>query len=169
MQHAKHFSLDVRDAVERVQQQSAGTGIQRQRHGVDGEVAAAQVFVDGGGSNAGWLARLVVALGASHVQLGANVARHQQVERAQLLVGALHRNARLLQFLFELERVALDAEIDVTDGKAGDQVADAAAGEVEIQARALGNFLYQVHATLLVRGEPGFHAINVVCHLNVCF
>ena len=89
------------------------------------------------------------------------------MERPQVLVDALHRNASFLQFFLQLKRIALDAEIDVADGEAGDEVADGAAGEVEIQARVPGNFLNQVHTTLLVRCEPGLHAIDVVCHLNV--
>ncbi len=46
----------------------------------------------------GRLAGLVVDLGASHVQLGAHVARHQQLERPQIFVDTLHRNAGFLQF-----------------------------------------------------------------------
>ena len=72
-----------------------------------------------------------------------------------------------LQILLQLERIALDAKVDIANGKAGDKVADSSAGEIEVQSRIPGYFLNQIHTALLIRCEPGFHAIDVVCHLNV--
>ena len=89
------------------------------------------------------------------------------MQRPEVFVNTLHRNTRLLQFLLQLKRITLNAQVDVADGKSSDQIADGAAGEIEVQARVLGNVLNQVHTTLLVRCEPGFHAIDVICHLNV--
>ena len=42
------LSFEIGDAVERIEQQTAGSFVQRERHGVDGEVATAQVLVNRG-------------------------------------------------------------------------------------------------------------------------
>src|SRR5579859_2064659 len=42
------FGFDVRHAIEWVDEQSARAFVQRERHGVTGEIAPAQVFMDGG-------------------------------------------------------------------------------------------------------------------------
>ena len=128
VQNAQDLGFDVGDSVEGIEQQSPRAGIERQRHGVDGEVAAAQVLVDGGRRDGRRLARLVVDLRARHVQLGPDIARHQQVKNAQVLVHPLYADASFFQLFLELERIALDAEVDVADGKASDQIADGAAG-----------------------------------------
>jgi len=50
----------------------------------------------------------------------------------------------------QLERVALEGEIEVADGKAGEDVADGAAGEVDIEARCAREFLDQDDAINMV-------------------
>src|ERR1039458_2021738 len=120
-----------------------------------------------GGRSDDRLSRLVIRLAPGHVQFRPHVTWHQQMQAAQFLVDALYGKAGLLQFFLELKRITLHAEIDVPDGETSDEVADGAAGEVQIQTRVSGNLLNQVHTTLLVRCEPGLHAIDIVWHLNV--
>ncbi len=59
VQNADQLGFNIGDAVERIEQQSARTFIQRQRHGVDGEIAAAQIFVNGRWGDDRRLARLL--------------------------------------------------------------------------------------------------------------
>src|ERR1700731_2544162 len=75
MQNADNLGLDVGDAVEGIEEQPAGSFIQRERHGVDGEVAATQVVVNGRGGYQGSLARLLKAFGSRHADLSASIAR----------------------------------------------------------------------------------------------
>ena len=109
---------------------AAGTRVQRQRHSVDREVAAAQILVNGRGSDGRWFARLVIDFRARHVQLGADIARHQELESPQVFVHALDRNPGFLQILLQLERISLNAQVDVADGKSSHQIADGATGEI---------------------------------------
>src|SRR5581483_8337246 len=67
-------------------------------------------------------------------------------------------------FLLKLEGIALDSEVEIADGKTGDDVADGAAGKVNIQPLNPGQFLNQTYSTLLFRREPGFHGVDVISH-----
>ncbi len=80
MQDAEQLGFDIGSAVERIHQQAARARIQRQGHGVDGEIPAAQVFDEGGGRNYRRLARLLVVLDARHADFGAHVAGQAQVQ-----------------------------------------------------------------------------------------
>ena len=68
------------------------------------------------------------------------------------------------RFFLQLERIALNGEVEVADGEAADDVADGAAREVKIHARGAGYVLHQADALELVRGQPDFHRVNVVSH-----
>ena len=73
-------------------------------------------------------------------------------------------SAGLFEVFLQLEGIALDGEIEVADGKSADNVADSAAGEVEIHARGAGYVLDEADALQLVRRQPDFHRVNVVSH-----
>ena len=75
MQDAENLGFNISSAVERVHQQAARARIQRQGHGIDGEIPAAQVFDERGGRNDRRLARFLVVLDARHADFGANVSR----------------------------------------------------------------------------------------------
>ena len=164
MQDADDFALDIGHAVEGIEEQAAGAFVERERHGVDGEVAAAQIFVDGGGRDDGGLARLLEALGARHADFGAGVAGQRDEEGAVVLFEGGDLGAGFFQFFLQFERIALDGEIEVADAEAADDVADRAAGEVKIHARGAGDVLDQADALELVRRQPDFHRVNVVSH-----
>ena len=72
--------------------------------------------------------------------------------------------AGFFQIFLQLEGIALDGEIEIADGKAADDVADGAAGEVKIHARGAGYVLHQVDALHLIRRQPKFHRVNVISH-----
>ena len=88
MQDPKNFCLDIGDAIKGVEQQAARALIQRQCHGIYGEVAASQIFLNAGGSNSGGLADLLVGFGAGHADFGADVARQHQKQCADIVVVA---------------------------------------------------------------------------------
>ena len=79
VQDAEQFGFDIGRAVEWIHQQSARARIQRQGHGIDGEIPPAQVFNEGGGGNHGRLAGFLIVLGARHADFGAHVSRQPQV------------------------------------------------------------------------------------------
>ncbi len=138
MQHADHFRFDVGDPVERIHQQPARSLVQRQGHRVNREIAAAKILNDRGRSHLRRLARLVVALRAGHRNFGANSARQRQQHAPRLAVGVTHHRSRPLQIFLQLERVALNREIQIADGKTGNDVADGAAGQIQVHPRRLG-------------------------------
>ena len=144
--------------------QAARAIVERERHGVDGEVAAAQVFVDGGGRNDWRLAGLFVTLRPGHADFGAGVAGERNVDGAGVLFDGGNFCASFFEVLLELEGIALNGEIQVADGEAADDVTDGAAGQVEIHARGAGYILHQSDALQLVRRQPEFHRVNVISH-----
>src|ERR1700722_19888363 len=164
MQDANQLGFEIGDPVERIEQESARTFVERQRHRVDGEVAAAQVFVNGGWSDDRWFAGLLKTLGAGHTDFGASIAGKRDVDGAGVFFDGGDPGAGLFQVFLELERVSLDGKIQVPDGKTADDVADGAAGEIKIHARGAGYFLDQRDALQLIRGQPEFHGVNVISH-----
>ena len=164
MQNAEKLGFDISSAVERVHQQAARTRIQRQGHGIDGEIPAAQVFDEGGGRNYRRLAGFLVVLEARHADFGPNVAGQAQIQRLYVVIGAGNLHPGLLQVLLQFEGIALDREIEVADGKTADDVADRASGQVNVHTGGARDVLYQGDAALLVRRQPDFHGVNVISH-----
>src|ERR1035437_8374749 len=164
MQNADDLGLDIGHAVEGIEEEAAGSVVQRERHGVDGEVAAAQVIVDSGGRDYGRLARLFKALGARHADFGAGVARQRNENRPHVRFDRGNFRAGFFQIFLQLESIALDGEVQIADGESADHVTDGAAREVKIHAGGAGYVLHQPDALELVRGQPDFHRVNVVSH-----
>ena len=158
------LGFDVGDAVERIEEKSAGSFIERERHGVDGEVAAAQIFVNGCRHDDGRLAGFLKALGARHADFSAGIAGKGEEDRADVFFDGGDFRAGLFEIFLQLERIALNGEIQVADGEAADDVADGAAGKVKIHARGAGYVLHEADAFELVRRQPDFHRVNVISH-----
>src|SRR5580704_2901702 len=66
MQNSQQLRFYVGYAVERIKQQSTRSLIQRERHGVHGEIAATQILLNTGGSYDRRLADLFIGFGVSH-------------------------------------------------------------------------------------------------------
>src|SRR5579859_1241723 len=164
MQNADDLGFNVGDTIEGIEKQATGSFIERERHGVDGEVAAAQVLVNGGGGDDGGLAGFLELLGTGHADFGAGVTGERDEDSASVFVDGGDAGAGLFEIFLQLEGIALDGEIEIADGKAADDVADGAAGEVKIQARGAGYVLHQVGTLHLIRGQPEFHRVNVISH-----
>ena len=164
MQDAQTLGFDVSHAVERIGQQSARTGVQRERHGIYREIAAAHVVINGAGSYLGGLAGFVVFFRPGAGYLGANVAVQKQVQGARWFFNGLNDCARLFKILLQLERVPLDGKIKITDDEAAEDVADCSAGKIHIELLGASDLGYLLQCSLLVRRKPGLHKINKVGH-----
>src|ERR1039458_226207 len=164
VQDPQHLGFDIGDAIEGIEQQSARALIQRQRHGIYGEIAAAQIFLNAGGSDDGRLADLLVVFRAGHADFGADVARQYQKQCPHIVVVAGELRSGTFEILLQFERVALDGKVEVRNGEAADDVADCAAGKVEGHARRAGYALHQIDAFHLIRRQPDFHGVNVISH-----
>ena len=71
-----------------------------------------------------------------------------------IVVSPADDSACPFEFFLQLERIALNGEIEVADGKAADDIAHGPAGEIDIHARSAGDVLHQRDALLLVRRQP---------------
>ncbi len=133
-------------------------------HRVYGEVAAAQVFDNRCRSDDGRLARLLIALGAGAADLGTNASGQGDVDGFEIVIGTADHSTSALKFLLQLERIALDSEIQVANGKAADDVAHRTAGQVNVHSGVARNVLDQRDAFLLIGRQPQLHGVYVVSH-----
>ena len=133
MQNADELGLDVGHTVERIEQQPARSLVQRQRHGVDGEVAPTKVLMNRGRSNDGRFAGFFMMLGPRHGDFGASVAGQGDKKRTDVFFDRRDLGAGFFEFLVQFEGIALNGEIEVADGAAANDVADGPTSEVEIQ------------------------------------
>ena len=164
VQNTQHFGFNISRAVKGIHEQAARTRIERQGHRVDREIAALQVFDNGGWRHLRRFAGFLIALGPRHADFRPHVAWQSQQQAFQVVIVAHDGHARPFQLLLQLERIALHRKIEVANGKAADDVADRTACQVDIHAGRARNVLDQGDATLLVRRQPDFHRVNVVSH-----
>src|SRR5262249_52988433 len=64
----------------------------------------------------------------------------------------------------EFQGITLHGEIQISNRKTGDDVANSSAGEVEVDIRRFSGILYQSDCFLLVRCEPGLQCVDVISH-----
>src|SRR4029079_598093 len=127
---AEFFALDVADAVGGVDQQYQRGFVERKRDGVDGEIAAAQVFVNGGGSNLWARAGLGESLFVRAAHLRRHAAGEQQIDGLQVVIGRNDFRAEFfLRQLGEFESAALHSKIQIANREAAERVAHGAAGQ----------------------------------------
>src|SRR5579871_124829 len=117
-----------------------------------------------GGSNDGRFSGLFVVLGARHADFCARVTGKGHEECAVVFFDGRDPGSGLFQIFMQLERISLDGEIQIANGKTADDVPDRPAGQVEIQTGGTGDLLYQVDALELIRRQPEFHRVNVISH-----
>ncbi len=136
--------FDISSAVERVEQQAARAIVQRERHRIESKVAAAEIFVDRGRGHQGRFAGLVEDLGAGHADLGPRALKNR-VDHAEDRIDHIHDSARFFNVVLQLQRIALNREIQVTNGEPGQNVANCPPGQIDVHAVGSGNFLHHVH------------------------
>ncbi len=157
--------LDIRDAVERVEQQAVGTFIERERHGVGGEIATAKVLYDRGPAVNG-LSRLWIRLRAGARHLHPNRAGEPEVEGARRLVVSPQDSASRLQRLLEIECVALHGKIKVANRRAGGEIANGAAGQKNGHAGLANSIANVPECAALRSGEAGVEQVGIFGHAS---
>ena len=160
-----HFAgLEIGEAVGGIEQQTAGGGVERKGNGVQGEIAAAQVIHNCGPAHLGTRPRAGINLLASRLNAAVHVAREDHVEVPQLFVFVHDARSALLEFARETRRIALNGEIEVADGHSRNQIANGAAGEVDVGGDLDGQLLHAHQDGALLGGEPAFQHVHVVRH-----
>src|SRR5207245_8187579 len=86
MQDPKLTARDVRSSIRRIEQQPARIGMERNRHGIGGEVPAFEVVKNHGGPNLGGAAWFRVNLVAARRNLGAYSGGEIDFGRVQSLI-----------------------------------------------------------------------------------
>src|SRR5262252_8970263 len=164
----KQLCFNVCGPIEGIHQQTTRTRVERQRHGVDGEIASSKIFDDGRRSDDRWFPSLLVSLCARHADLSANIARQRQMQCLYVVVGESNYAAGSLEIFLQLKWIALYGEIKVTDGESADNVTYRTARQVDIHSCRPGDVLYQRNCALLIRRQPDFHRVNVISHALSC-
>ena len=133
VEHDDAAGQEVLPSAEVVEEVAEGLGLERHRHGVDGEVAPGEVAADAGVLHLGQRARVGVRLGPGGGDVDAQPVRPvvgDDDRGAELLVRAHVPLEPGRQLGREGDAVALDRQVDVEPGLAQQQVADGAADEV---------------------------------------
>ena len=69
-----------------------------------------------------------------------------------------------LEFAGHLGRIAFDGEIEIAKRGTGDEIANSATGEIDIEAHGGGQLLNAEHGGALLRGETAFEQKHVIRH-----
>jgi len=157
--------LHVGNAVQRIEQQAVGALIEGDGHGVDGEVAAAQVLQHGRPVVNGF-AGLGVFLAAGAGDLDADAAGKPEKQGAGFFMLAPEFAAGFLQCFLELESISLNRKIKVADGKARGEITHSSAGEKDCHASMHRRLTNLFDCVALGRGKPVFKKIDIVGHAS---
>ncbi len=129
-----HFgALDVGQTVCRIKQQAARGRVQRNSNGVEGEIAAAQVFHNGGPANLGTRAGANIMVVAGSGNAAFAVTREEHFDVAKLFILREDFGAALFEFLSNPRGIALHSEIEIAQGSAGNEIADGSAGQIDVE------------------------------------
>ena len=161
---ADFLAFEIREAVGGIEQQAARLRVERNGDRVDREIAAPQVLHDAREAVFGFRAGLFVDIVARGGNRAVGVSREDQLVVAELLALPRHSRAAFFEFAHHAYRIAFDGEIQVADRLAGDQVANGAAGEIDIQIEEPGELLHPFERGALLRREPAFQQEHVVRH-----
>src|SRR5579864_5138007 len=99
--------------------------------------------MDSGRENQRRLAGLFVLLRTRHADLGADIAGQGQKHCARVFVYRRYLRTGLLDFLLQLEWIALNREIEVADGEAANDVSDRATCQVDVHSSGASYVLDQ--------------------------
>src|SRR5258708_1501747 len=153
-----HFgTLNIGQAVSGIEQQAARGGVERNGDSVEGEVAPAQIFHDGGPANLGARSgtNVMVVPGGGNAALAVAGEEHFDVAKSFILGEDL--GATFFEFVCDLRGIALDGEIEIAQRSSGNEVADGSAGQIDIETEHGAQFLPAPHTAALSLREPPFH------------
>src|SRR6266513_1876975 len=128
------------------------------------EIAAAQIFHDGGPANLGTRSgtNVVVVTGGGDAAL--TVAGEEHFDVAKLFILGEDFGATFFKFVSDLRGIPLHGEIEIAEGSAGNKVADGSARQIHIESEGGGEFLHAQHHGALFRREPAFQQKHIVWH-----
>lgn len=130
--------LDVREAIRGVEQQSARRRIQRDGNCVERKVAASQILHDGGPANFRARARAHVVVIARGGKTALAIPGEQQFHVTVFFVFRKDSGASLFQLARHLGGVAFDRKVQIAQRGSGDEIADRASGEIDVEAHGRG-------------------------------
>ena len=163
---AQLLALQIADAVVGIEQQAARSRIQRQRDGVDGEIAPAQVFVNRGGFHRRLRAGLGVLLLPRHPDRGVHAARKSQMRQLPVVVFRQHLRAGLLGNRLRQLRARCPRLVKSISsiGKAAQHVAHRAAGQEHVQVGVRRGCLNLGNHPALVGAQVALEHKHVIAH-----
>ena len=167
-ERANFLFFKVRQAIGGIEEQAAGLRIERDGDGIDAEVAAAKIFHHAGEAIFGLGARTVIDVLTRGGNGTVHVASKNHFVVAQALAFPHHARAALLHLADHAHGVALDGEIEITDGHAGNQIADGASREIDIHVLYARKLLDALEYGALFGGEPAFQQVHVIGHEFLC-
>src|SRR6266849_139759 len=136
----------------------------RNGDGIQGEIAAPEVFHNGGPPDFRGGTRPGIHVVAGGGQAAISVTGKNHLHVPQPLVFENNLRAALFQFAHQAGRIAFYREIQVANGRSGNQVAHRAAGQIDVCARGRSKFLNAHHRRALLGGEPAFEHVHVIGH-----
>src|SRR6202034_220310 len=119
---------NIGNPVEGIHQKAVGAFIERNRHRIDGEIAATQIFLNGCRVNHR-LPRLGILGFVRADQVDADGARKTEVKGAGSLILTPNLGSKLFKRLLQLECVSMDSDFDIPDGVSAGQIADSVSRE----------------------------------------
>ena len=162
---AQFVSLDIGQPVHRIQQQAARGAVERERDGIAGEVAPAQIVLNGGRGNRRLAAAARILLLARHGNLRGHSAGKHQFRGLPVLVGGHGlRPGPVANGLRHLQGLTLDDEVEIPYREAGEHIAHRAPGQKHIDVGRTGRRLHLFNHPVLVRAEVALQHVHVVAH-----
>lgn len=152
MQNADEFVFEVFLSAERIVQFAEVIVVHADRHGVDGEVAAAEIVVEGGFGHCGERARMGVGFSAGGCKVKRLETRDWRIKNPsggeEFFVDGELAAVFFDEGAGEFDGVAFEGEIKVDDGATQHEVPNRTADEVEGKSQRggfVGDAVNQVH------------------------
>ena len=167
---AQLFALQVADAIIRIEQQPARGRVQRERDGINREVAPAQIFMNGGRTDHRFGARLRKFLLARHPNSGVHAAGEKHLGDFAVFVGPQYFGSDFLGDGFgQLGGISFHREVDLLDREAAQHVAHGPAREKNVHVGMdRGGLDFGNHAAL-IRAQVAVEHIHVIAHRFALF